>query len=582
MIHIVVMNDQQELATIHDAGTLEFGRAAGFKTPRIVVNDLHASRDHLRIEETGDGRLEVRNLSRGSPVGVENDKPIEAGESRIVPLPASFVIGTTTIQMLLLDDPSLGSSSLQFGTADPESMSLVGQNDLSSPLRLTNWLKTLFDLQLAALGTDHFYEATAQALIELIGLDRGMVLVREGTEWSVMANKTATRRAGKSYARSVVQHVVEQRRMLFECPVGEVNTSSLLGIEAVVAAPFFDERNHVAGVVYGSRDRRNTGKRYEIKPLEALLVQLLAGIVGSGTVNLRHSIDIMLERSRFEQFCSAEVAAELQRNPQILEGSEREVSVVFADVRGFTTMAEQLPPADLYKVSIGIMDQLTDCILRNGGLIVDYYGDAVCAIWNAPLDEPNHAEKACQAAVQIVEELPDLNNRWQALAGRPLDVGIGINTGRTLVGNAGSTQRVKYGPRGHAVNLASRIQGAANKFGVHILISEATKNLLSPSFPARRVGKTLLVGLPEAIELYELQRATRDPATTRANEIYDTALKLFERANLVDSYQILEAEVNGAEGCCPDGPMRCLHNVVKNLSTTGGSVYSPVFRFNQK
>jgi hypothetical protein len=117
MIHIVVKNDHQELATIHDAGPLEFGRAAGYKTPRIVVNDLHASRDHLRIEETGDGKLRVRNLSRSSPVTVEpvtiepvtaeTGKPIEPDESRVVPLPTSLVIGTTTIQMLLLDEPSL-------------------------------------------------------------------------------------------------------------------------------------------------------------------------------------------------------------------------------------------------------------------------------------------------------------------------------------------------------------------------------------------------------------------------------------------------------------------------------------------
>src|SRR5579863_1924991 len=84
MIHIVVQNEQQELATIHDTGPLEFGRAAGTRTPRIVINDLHASRDHLRIEETGDGKLRIRNLSKSSPVTVENDKPIEPEESKDV------------------------------------------------------------------------------------------------------------------------------------------------------------------------------------------------------------------------------------------------------------------------------------------------------------------------------------------------------------------------------------------------------------------------------------------------------------------------------------------------------------------
>jgi adenylate cyclase len=435
---------------------------------------------------------------------------------------------------------------------------------------------------LAALGTDHFYEATAQALVELIGLDRGMVLVREESEWSIMAHQTARGCATRGYSKTVVDHVVEQRRMLFECPVAEIGTSSLQGIEAVVAAPFFDDRNQVAGVVYGSRDRQTKRRRYEIKPLEALLVQLLAGIVGSGTVNLRHKIDVMVERSRFEQFCSAEVAAELQRNPQLLEGSERDVSVVFADLRDFTALSEQIQADDLYKVLIGVMDQLTACILRSGGFIIDYYGDGVCAMWNAPLEQPNHADLACQACVQIVEELPEINASWSTLAGRPLDVGIGVNTGRTWVGNAGSSQRLKYGPRGHAVNFASRIQGATKRFGVRVLISEATRQLLSPSVASRRVGKTLLAGLPEATDLFELQSVTRDAAAMRINEMYDRALSHFERANLAECQQILESALDGPDACPDDGPMRCLYGIVKNLSTTGGSVYSPVFRFNQK
>ncbi len=581
MIHLVVQNDQQELATIHDTGPLEFGRAAGSKTPRIVVNDLHASRDHLRIEETGDGKLKIRNLSKSSPVTIENDKPIDPEGSRIVALPATFVIGTTSIQAMLLDEPSLGPPpSLQ---PDTDSMSLIGQSDLSSPLRLTQWLKTLFDLQLAALGTDHFYEATAQALVELIGLDRGIVLVRGEPEWSIMANQTATRRATRGYSKRVVQHVVEQRRMLFECPVGEVGTSSLMGIEAVVAAPFFDEQGRVAGVVYGSRDRRSTLRKYEIRPLEALLVQLLAGIVGSGTVNLRHKIDVMVERSRFEQFCSAEVAAELQLNPKLLDGAEREVSVVFADVRDFTALSEQIKADDLYKVLIGVMDQLTACILESGGCIIDYFGDAVCAMWNAPLEQPDHAVRACQAAQQIVARLPQINAQWAAVAGRQLDVGIGISTGRTWVGNAGSSQRLKYGPRGHVVNLASRIQGATKRFDVHILVAEATRKLLSPSSPSRRMGRTLLSGLPEGIELYELQSPTRSPAAQRAEEIYEQALKLFERAELAESRKILEAALEGPDAACPsDGPLSCLYGVVKTLSTTGATLYAPMFRFNQK
>jgi adenylate cyclase len=583
MIHVVVQNDSQELATIHDEGPLEIGRAGSDKAPRIVINDLHASRDHLRLEETGGGRLRVRNLSRGAPVIVNKITSIAPDESQVVPLPASFLIGTTTIRALLLDEPPPApATAFPLDANRPEPPSIVGQADLSSPLRLTQWLTTLFDLQLAAMGTNQFYAATAKALVELIELDRGMVLVREGSEWSVMSNQTRDQRTARAFSKTVVQHVVEQRRMLFECAVEEGGMSSLQGIEAVVAAPFFDERNQVAGVVYGSRDRRADGRRYAIKPLEALLVQLMAGIVGSNTINLRHEIGAMLERSRFEQFCSAEVAAELQKNPQLLNGSEREVSVVFADVRDFTALSEKISASDLDEVLMGVMNQLTECILRCEGFIIDYYGDGVCAMWNAPLEQANHAEQACRAAMEIIEELPEINARWSKLAGRALDVGIGISTGRTWVGNAGSSQRLKFGPRGHAVNLASRIQGATKRFATRILISDETRKKLTRNFKSRRLGKTLLVGLPDPIDLFELQRAARDPATQRSNDTYDRALSLFESAHLAECQQVLESALEGPQSCADDGPLRCLHTLVQSLSLRGAPIYSPVFRFDQK
>jgi adenylate cyclase len=220
--------------------------------------------------------------------------------------------------------------------------------------------------------------------------------------------------------------------------------------------------------------------------------------------------------------------------------------------------------------------------LRKEGFIIDYFGDAVCAMWNAPLEQPDHARLACEAAQEIVEILPEINAAWSAVAGRPLDVGIGINTGRTWVGNAGSSQRLKYGPRGHVVNLASRVQGATKRFDVHILIAEATRKLLSQSVQSRRVGKTLLAGLPEAIDLFELQAVARQPAALQMNDTYDRALKLFERAELAECQKILQAALEGPDACPPDGPLRCLYGVVQNLSTTGSAIYAPVFRFNQK
>ena len=141
------------------------------------------------------------------------------------------------------------------------------------------------------------------------------------------------------------------------------------------------------------------------------------------------------------------------------------------------------------------MQHLTARIMESSGVVVDYIGDGLLAMWNAPLEQPDHAALACRAALAMRDGLPELNRRWEGRLGKPIGLGIGINSGAALVGNTGSHQKFKYGPLGHTVNLASRVEGATKHLGVSLLLTGSTRNSLGSSFATRRLCRARVVGI---------------------------------------------------------------------------------------
>ena len=132
-------------------------------------------------------------------------------------------------------------------------------------------------------------------------------------------------------------------------------------------------------------------------------------------------------------------------------------------------------------------------------------------MWNAPVAQPDHAARACRAALAMIGELPGLNERWAGRIGAPLALGIGVNTGAALVGNTGSRRRLKYGPLGNTVNLASRVEGATKQLGVPVLITGGTRGRLAAPFATRRLCRVRVVGIDAPVELFELHGETATP-----------------------------------------------------------------------
>jgi adenylate cyclase len=188
-----------------------------------------------------------------------------------------------------------------------------------------------------------------------------------------------------------------------------------------------------------------------------------------------------------------------------LGGEKRELTVLFSDIRGFTALSETMAPEELVKLLNGYFTRMTERVFAHQGSLDKYIGDAIMAVFGAPVSAEQHASLACRAALDMVAELQALREEWQRAGVPPLDIGIGINTGPMIVGNMGSASRFNYTVLGDAVNLASRIESLNKDYGTNVLVSEYTYERVKHEFPnAREIDQVRVRGRAQPVRLYEL------------------------------------------------------------------------------
>ena len=188
-----------------------------------------------------------------------------------------------------------------------------------------------------------------------------------------------------------------------------------------------------------------------------------------------------------------------------LGGEKRELTVLFSDIRGFTTLSEAMAPEDLVKLMNEYFTVMTEKVFQQRGSLDKYIGDAIMALFGAPVAEPRHAACACRAAIEMVCALQPLRESWRARGIPSIDIGVGINTGPMVVGNMGSASRFNYTVVGDAVNLASRIEHLNKEYGTSILLSEYTYEPVKDEFrAAREVDMVRVRGRAQPVRLYEL------------------------------------------------------------------------------
>ncbi|MBI4016626.1 MAG: adenylate/guanylate cyclase domain-containing protein [Candidatus Aenigmarchaeota archaeon] len=219
----------------------------------------------------------------------------------------------------------------------------------------------------------------------------------------------------------------------------------------------------------------------------------------------------------FTKYVAPEIVDELFKHPEKLKlgGERRTITIFFSDIRGFTTISEQLTPEQLVAVLNEYLTAMTDMIMASGGVVDKYMGDAIMAFWGAPLEQPDHAVRASECALQMLEKLKQLQQKWKKEGVPFLDIGMGLNTGDAAVGNMGSNQRFSYTCMGDNINLGSRLEGLNKEYGTHAIISEATFKKLPSDFIVRELDYVRVKGKKEPITIYELVGQGKIPEQTK-------------------------------------------------------------------
>jgi len=375
MLRINVYNSNQRGQLTHPGGALEFGRGPQRQSPRYCILDPTVSKDQLRVELLEEGRLAVCNLSRKNHVTLDDGERIPPGGTRILDLPTRLCAGRTWIEIETDSTDLVTPDSLQTIAAPqpwaPEQAvrALADLRDSPDLETLARWFETLVTVQRSAATSSEFYFQTARAVVELVGFDAGLVVLRRGSSWEVAAEHpgdseaptdasrglmSPARPKGRSVrlSQTVLDFVLRERRTFYEIAGRVPLTESLSQVEAVVASPVLDRHGQVAGAVYGVRFRDAGAAGAGVRALEAQVVQVLAAAVGAGVTRLEVEAEALRRRLELEQMqFQLHVARDIQagffpRHLPAIEGYE---------------LAGQTQPAD------AVGGDYYDCLPLSGG-----------------------------------------------------------------------------------------------------------------------------------------------------------------------------------------------------------------------
>lgn len=249
-------------------------------------------------------------------------------------------------------------------------------------------------------------------------------------------------------------------------------------------------------------------------------------------------------KGAFEKYVSPDLVDQIMADPKKLNlgGKKAELSVLFSDVRGFTTISEKMDAAGLARFMNEYLSPMTDIVQANKGTIDKYMGDAIMAIFGAPIEYPEHAERAVDGALAMLEKLPELVKEWAARGLPPIDIGVGINTGEMSVGNMGSSKIFSYTVMGDAVNLGSRLEGINKEYGTNLIVSEFTRAKLPPEYLCRELDRVKVKGKKLPVTIFEVMGKGNLPQKAAIRDRFEEGLKLYYDRKFADAKRIFESQ----------------------------------------
>lgn len=300
-----------------------------------------------------------------------------------------------------------------------------------------------------------------------------------------------------------------------------------------------------------------------VDPLYPILSALLVFLIVTTTQHLLSERERKRVRSTFGRYLSPALVqrmAETGEEPQ-LGGEQRQLTLMFCDIRGFTPISESMTPIQLTQFINKFLTPMTDLVLETHGTIDKYMGDAIMAFWNAPLDEPDHAALAVGATLRMRTRLAELEPIWQAEAaaeGRtlpPVRIGVGVNTGECVVGNVGSEQRFDYSCLGDSVNTASRLEGQSKTYGVDLVVGEDSVTL-APGFAYLELDLIRVKGKLNAVRIYTVLGGPEVAETEQFQTFkthHDTMLAAYRAQDWASAAQLIEERPAAPDQEIPGG-----------------------------
>ncbi len=549
--------------SLNDPAPLALSRLAGACRLVVALPHERSIPRHWFTAVQEDGQpVQLRNVHSSLPLVVPNGQPLMPGECQtfakdvLIDLGASLAIRIESEK--LIDDAASDYRTLASAPVIPGENSIDFQANTLRQLAdggvagIADFLRLALHVVQQASGGDAFFDSAVSATAQIVDLDRSVLLLRDRFDsppqrrkddkavegWHIAAAhqrqpfQTVNQRIDVS--STLISRVVQSGSTVIHQPDQFNHGQSLKDVEFAVASPIFDSNRQVIGILYGDRGRHaDPGNHSDsaISDIEATLVEIIAGGLAGGIARQAEE----KWRSTLSSFFSPKVASQLASDPKLMQGRDCEVSVLFCDIRRFSSVTEKLGPQKAIAWINDVMTELSDCVLQRDGVLVDYVGDELMAMWGAPGNQTDHAIRSIEAALSMLDRIECLRERWGDLLPEAFGAGIGVSSGPARVGNVGSKQKFKYGALGNTVNLGSRLQSATKQLGVNCILSGETVRATDWINKSRRIAKLSVVGISEPIMVFEAVGHWSNENWRGLRDGYQTALDHFECSRFHES-----------------------------------------------
>ena len=447
---------------------------------------------------------------------LKDQKTMGDGSAASLPLPAYPVPGDTIVRQLMVsgggppgitthDRPS-GFGQLRVAAATAEERQA---KKLSLLLDIAQKLSAEFDL-------DKLLRNVVDMMFEVMNVDRVTIVLRNEATGDLVPSMSRSRLGDtqvQQVPRSIAEKVVQER-----VAVVSDNTATdsrfkgqsivMQSVRSAMCSPLMAAGDRVLGLLYV--DSVTATNSFSDEDLQFLVA--FSGLVAIGIRNSSYAEQVKREamvRSNFERYFAPNIAAEIAQQDTVvpLGGDRRPITILFSDIRGFTSMAESMRPDAIAQLLTEYFSEMVEIIFEHGGTLDKFVGDSVMALWGAPIAQPGDPDRALKAAMAMQDAIRRLNERWVS-AGRPeIGVGIGINYGEVFAGNIGSHRRLEYTVIGDAVNVANRLCSEAGPG--EILVSEALCQVVKEYADYEYLPEMALRGRTRSVQVYRVKQGAK-------------------------------------------------------------------------